>query len=236
MRMRGRLSDHEDARSGPNRSIHSGAMPRLPAPADDPAEIHLSKRFFRATEWAAAHHAARPRRGPTTPSLGQVLGIASLVLEDGGTEREAIAAMVLDAVGDAELPIDELQARFGKKVARLLGRCAAERADADGRVARVASEDDASVRRVLAADTLRELRELVADLRRAGSITFARFTHQPAEQLDHYQALVDALTRHDPMGSLSDELRARCAEVQRLVELDTAEAAWRVAHSDANAA
>jgi len=211
-------------------------MPRLPLPTDDPVEIHLSKRFFRATEWAAVHHAARPRRGPTTPSLGQVLGIASLVLEDGGTEREAIAAMVLDAVGDAELPLDELQERFGKKVARLLGRCAAERADADGRVARIASEDDASIRRVLAADMLRELRELVADLRRAGSITFARFTQQPAEQLAHYQDVVDALTRHDPMGALSDELRARCAEVRRLVELDTAEAAWRVAHSDADAA
>ena len=236
MRMRGRLSDHEDARIGRNRSIHSGAMP-LPVPADAPAEIHLSKRFFRATEWAAAHHAARPRRGPATPSLGQVLGIASLVLEDGGTEREAIAAMILDAVGDAEPPIDELRARFGKKVARLLGRCAAERADPGGRVARIATEDDAAVRRVLAADTLRELRELVADLRRAGSITFARFSNRPADQLDHYQALVDAADAgHDPMGSLSDELRARSAEVQRLVELDTADAAWRVAHSDAHAA
>ena len=208
----------------------------LPASADAPAEIHLSKRFFRATEWAAAHHAARPRRGPVTPSLGQVLGIASLVLEDGGTEREAIAAMILDAVGDAELPIDELRARFGKKVARLLSRCAAERADPGGRVARIATEDDAAVRRVLGADTLRELRELVADLRRAGSITFARFSNQPADQLEHYQELVDALTRLDPMGSLSDELRARSAEVQRLVELDTADAAWRVAHSDAHAA
>ncbi len=129
-----------------------------------------------------------------------MLGIASLVLEDGGTEREAIAAMILDAVGDAEPPIDELRARFGKKVARLLGRGAAERADPGGRVARIATEDDAAVRRVLAADTLRELRELVADLRRAGSITFARFSNRPADQLDHYQALVDALDAPRPHG------------------------------------
>ena len=211
-------------------------MVRHPAPSDGAAEIHLSKRFFEATEWAAARHAARRRRGPATPSLGQVLGIASLVIEDGGTEREAIAAMLLDAVGTDEVPIAELRGHFGKKVARLLGRCAAERADADGRVARLGSEDDESVRRVLAADTLRELRELVADLRRAGSITFARFAAQPAEQLARYEDLVQAFTRHDPMGPLSQELRARGAEVRRLVELDTADAAWRVAHSSADAA
>ncbi|HEY8217623.1 MAG TPA: HD domain-containing protein [Acidimicrobiia bacterium] len=211
-------------------------MPGPHAAVDDPAEIQLSKRFFKATEWAARRHAARPRRGVTTPSLGQVLGVASVVLEDGGTEREAIAAMILEAVGDDELPVDELRDRFGKKVARLLACCAAERADAGGTVARVGAEDDPSVRRVLAADTLRELREVVADLRRAGSITFARFAEQPAAQLDHYDARVQALARPDPMGPLSRELRTRAAEIRRLVELDTADAAWRVAHSDADAA
>jgi hypothetical protein len=41
------------------------------------------------------------------------------------------------------------------------------------------------------------------------------------------------LTRSDPRGSLTQELRATFAEMQRLVELDTATAAWRVAHVDA---
>jgi (p)ppGpp synthase/HD superfamily hydrolase len=208
----------------------------MAAPPDTAAEIRLSKRFFKATEWAARRHATRPKRGPTTPSLGQVLGIASVVLEDGGTEREAIAAMILDAVGDDELPIDDVRARFGKRVARLLTRCATERADAAGTVARLAAEDDASVQRVLAADTVRELREVVAALRRTGSITFARYEVRPAEQLARYEGLVRALTRLDPVGPLSQELRARGAEIRRLVELDTADAAWRVAHSDADAA
>jgi (p)ppGpp synthase/HD superfamily hydrolase len=211
-------------------------MPGSPPPDAGSPAIRLSKRFFKATEWAAARHESRPRRGPTTPSLGQVLGVASVVLEDGGTEREAIAAMILDAVGDGDVPIEELRSRFGKKTARLLARGAAERADPAGTIARLAAEDDPSVRRVLAADTLRELRGLVADLRRAGSITFARFAEQPVARLARYDALVQALTRPDPMGPLSEELRARSAEIRRLVELDAADAAWRVAHSDAHAA
>jgi len=207
----------------------SRGAPGAPTPGE--TQIHLSKRFFKATDWAAARHAARPRRGRATPSLGQVLGIASLVLEDGGTERDAIAAMLLDAVGDDDLPLDELRDRFGKKVGRLLARCSAERADAAGRITRLDAEDDASVRRVLAADLLRELRELVADLRRSGSITFARFSEPPDAQLERYQALVDALTGRDPMGPLSEELRSACTEVSRLVEIEAADAAWRVAHS-----
>ncbi len=53
-----------------------------------------------------------------------MLGIASLVLEDGGTEREAIAAMLLDAIGADEAPVAELKSRFGKKTARLVAACA----------------------------------------------------------------------------------------------------------------
>ncbi|MBM3672986.1 MAG: HD domain-containing protein [Actinobacteria bacterium] len=80
-------------------------------------EIHLSKRFFRATEWAAECHVARAADvGHATPSLGQVLGIASLLLEDGGSEREAIAAMLLDAIGDGDVPLGEIREEFGKKV------------------------------------------------------------------------------------------------------------------------
>jgi hypothetical protein len=201
------------------------------------SEIGLSKRFFKATEWAAARHEARPRFGPTTPSLGEVLGIASLVLVDGGSEREAIAAMVLDAVGDDELPIDEIRGRLGKKVTRLVARTAAERGvdadELDDSLARLDDDDAASVRRVLAADTLRELRALVVDLRRSGSITFARYSVKPSVQLERFHAKVQLLTRDDPRGSLSEELRAGYAEVKRLFEVDTATAAWRVAHSDA---
>jgi (p)ppGpp synthase/HD superfamily hydrolase len=219
--------------------------------ADHPTDaILLSKRFFKATEWAAARHAERAHDAlPITPSLGQVLGIASLVLEDGGTEREAIAAMLLDAVGDNEPPNDEIRHDFGKKAARLVARCADGRADA-GRGPRrldadtwrerraealrlLQHDDDPSVLRVRAADALRELRTLVSELRRHGSIAFARFPAPPTEQLDHYHSLVAAFTLRMPRSHLDQELRAAVTEMDRLVELETATAAWRVAHIDA---
>jgi (p)ppGpp synthase/HD superfamily hydrolase len=215
--------------------------------AQHPNQIHLSKRFFHAAEWAAARHAARtPGGGGPTPSLGQVLGIASLVLEDGGTEREAVAAMVLDALGDDDAPRGEIRDRFGKKVARLVRRCVDDRPDPEGRDDAAAWREhrqrsldllecnaDESVLRVRAADTLREVRSLVSALRRHGSIAFARFPVPPGDQLAHYHALVLVLTPRLVRSHLLQELRSMLAKVERLAELDTAAVAWRVAHIDA---
>jgi (p)ppGpp synthase/HD superfamily hydrolase len=206
------------------------------APHPDGNDLHLSKRFYQATEWAAMRHAAAADADPVArPSLGQVLGIASLVLEDGGTEREAIAAMLLDAIGADAPPMSELRSKFGKKTTRLVAACAEARAgnDLTERIHRLDADANPSLRRVFAADLLRELRALVIDLRRTGSIAFARFSTPPNQQLDSYRVLVQVLTRHDPRGSLTQELRATFAEMQRIVELDTATAAWRVAHVDA---
>ncbi len=213
-------------------------------------EIHLSKRFFKATEWAAACHTDRaPDPARAAPSLGQVLGIASLLLEDGGSEREAMAAMLLDAVGDDEVPVDEIRDRFGKKVARLVTAAADARTDVGRgkrrldaetwRARRVRSlallqaEGDPAVLRVRAADALRDLRAFLGELRRHGSIAFARFPAPPAEQLDHYRTLVDAYAALIPRSRMDTALRFALHEMQRLVELDTATAAWRVAHVDA---
>ena len=197
-----------------------------------PHEVQLSKRFFRATEWAASRHEDESAEG--RPSLGQVLGIASLVLEDGGTEREAIAAMVLDALGDDDLEVEELRERFGKKVARLVRRCREDRAaDGAARVERLEREDDESVRRVLASDTVRELRALVASVRRTGSVAFARFDVPPGVQLDRYQALWQVFTRHDPRGMLTEAVGHALGELRRIAQLDAATAAWEVAHTDA---
>jgi len=84
------------------------------------AEIPVGKRFFVAANWATELHAAR---GARTASVAQVLGVASLVLGDGGTNREAIAGMIVDAARGVEMPAGEVRRRVGKKAARLVAAC-----------------------------------------------------------------------------------------------------------------
>jgi len=190
-------------------------------------DIQVGKRFFDAANWATELHAGAS--GTRTPSVAQVLGVASLVLGDNGTSREAIAGMIVDAGAE---PVDggELRDRLGKKAARLV--VASTEAGRDPE--RLDRETDPSVLRICAAVTLREVQELQRDLRRHGSVAFARFSSPPTAMLDRYRNLVTVFRRRLGRSSmLTAELRAAVAELERDAELETAIAAWRVAHVDA---
>ena len=190
-------------------------------------DIQVGKRFFDAANWATELHAGAS--GTRTPSVAQVLGVASLILGDAGTSREAIAGMIVDA-GAEPLDDRELRDRLGKKAARLVVASAAALRDP----ARLEDETDPSVLRVCAAVTLREIQELQRDLRRHGSVAFARFSSPPTAVLDRYRDLVTVFRRRLGRSSiLTAELRDAVAELERDAELETAVAAWRVAHVDA---
>ena len=208
-------------------------------------EVQVSDKFLRAAQWAADRHAAHASAVPTVPSVAQVLGLASLVLEDGGTEREAIAAMLLDALGD-DVPRKVLRQRFGKKVARLVVTCHAERGTiapgrvpvdvaewrrrAAGAIERAVDEDDPSALRIRAASVLQEARALQRELRRNGTIAYVRCPAPPSEHLGHLRELTAVLARRRPRTVITQELRATVTDVERLSELETATIAWRVTH------
>jgi hypothetical protein len=190
--------------------------------------IRVGKRFFVAANWATELHAAAG--GSRSPSVAQVLGVASLVLGDGGTHREAIAGMIVDGARGADLDRCDLRARIGKKGARLVAACADVLTDAT----RLDEERDPSVLRVCAAVTIRDVQELVRDVRRHGSVAFARHADPPPQVLERYRQLVAVFRRGLSRDSrLTPELRASVAELERNAELETAIAAWRVAHVDA---
>ncbi len=60
----------------------------------------LGPRFREAFELAATLHAGQVRKGTTIPYLAHLMAVTSLVLEHGGDEDQAIAALLHDAVED----------------------------------------------------------------------------------------------------------------------------------------
>ena len=78
-----------------------------------------------AFEYAAHHHRDQKRKGSDIPYLAHVLGVASLVLEYGGTDRQAAAALLHDVAEDhgGEARLDEIKKKFGKRVERIVREC-----------------------------------------------------------------------------------------------------------------
>jgi (p)ppGpp synthase/HD superfamily hydrolase len=60
----------------------------------------LDERFDSALEFAARTHRVQTRKGSEVPYIGHLLGVCSLVIEDGGSEDKATAALLHDAVED----------------------------------------------------------------------------------------------------------------------------------------
>jgi (p)ppGpp synthase/HD superfamily hydrolase len=60
----------------------------------------LTSRFADALLCAQDWHRKQTRKGSSTPYIAHLLSVAAIVLEAGGTEDEAIAALLHDAIED----------------------------------------------------------------------------------------------------------------------------------------
>jgi GTP pyrophosphokinase len=87
--------------------------------------IKLGPRFQRAFLFAAKKHAGQARKSSTIPYIAHLMGVASLVLEAGGDEDLAIAALLHDVVEDCggAPMLKEVRRRFGARVAKVVDGC-----------------------------------------------------------------------------------------------------------------
>ena len=76
-------------------------------------------RFASAVEWAIELHGDQTRKGSGVPYLAHLVEVAALVLHDGGTESEAIAGLLHDAIEDAGVKPKQIRRRYGRKVSRI---------------------------------------------------------------------------------------------------------------------
>lgn len=185
----------------------------------------LTERFEEALQLAARLHARQQRKGTDVPYVSHLLAVASLVLEDGGDEDQAIAALLHDAVEDqgGRPTLERIRERFGERVARIVDGCtdaetepkAAWLARKERYVARLRHAPE-EVRRVSAADKVHNARAILADLRRHGDSVWSRFSADRDGVLWYYRSLVSAFNETGT-GFLAEELERVVAELERLV-------------------
>ena len=182
----------------------------------------LTDRFQQALIYAAQVHDGQSRKGgESIPYLAHLMSVAALVLENGGGEDEAIAALLHDAIEDRgdRTNIEELRERFGDQVAFIVDACS----DTDQRpkppwqgrkqayIDRMQTAPVA-VLRVACADKVHNARSTLSDLHVYGPATWGKFGSTVEQQLWYYQTLSELFSRRLP-GPLSDELARLVAEI-----------------------
>ncbi|MGB7442036.1 MAG: HD domain-containing protein [Coleofasciculaceae cyanobacterium] len=78
--------------------------------------MKLSERFIDALTFATELHSNQTRKSGGVPYIAHLLGVASITLEHGGNEEEAIAALLHDAIEDqgGAATREEIRRRFGE--------------------------------------------------------------------------------------------------------------------------
>jgi (p)ppGpp synthase/HD superfamily hydrolase len=89
--------------------------------ADSP--LTHGQRYIEALGWAADLHRHQRRKGKPVPYISHLIGVSSLVWEDGGDEDQAIAGLLHDAIEDAGVSDGQIAARFGSRVAQIVVDC-----------------------------------------------------------------------------------------------------------------
>jgi (p)ppGpp synthase/HD superfamily hydrolase len=83
----------------------------------------ITHRYGEALLWTEALHRKQRRKGKTVPYISHLISVSALVWEDGGDEDQAIAALLHDAIEDADQSHGSIAERFGGTVADIVRDC-----------------------------------------------------------------------------------------------------------------
>lgn len=188
----------------------------------------LTERYEKAFVYASRLHATQVRKGNNVPYITHLMSVSSLVLEHGGTEDEAIAGLLHDAVEDQGglSTGEEIRQLFGEQVYEIVLGCTdattkpkppwQQRKEAYIAHLSTASK---SILRVSLADKIHNARSILADFRVLGDEVWERFQGKREGTLWYYRALVEAFRAiEDNHLEMVEELERIVSEMEGLAE------------------
>ena len=187
--------------------------------------VVLTPRYAEAVQYASELHANQTRKSTNIAYISHLLGVSSLVLEAGGDEDMAIAALLHDGPEDqgGQATLDEIKTRFGDRVANIVEGCSDSLTeDPDNKapwrqrkeeyLAHLKEADEDTLT-VSLADKLHNARAIATDLAITGTSTWYRFNASAEEILWYYQAVVEIAIQRESIDFLRVNLEQVVAEM-----------------------
>ena len=195
-------------------------------PLSEP-EVVVGDRFVAAVAEAVQLHAGQARKGSDVPYVSHLLAVAGLVLEHGGDEDQAIAALLhdgpedqggqADARGDPRAVRSAVSPRSWPPAPTPSSRRSLRGGRGKRRTSPTSTAKGPDVWPVALADKVHNARTIVADLRAHGPATLDRFNGGRDGTVWYYGTLAERLGRLAG-GPLADELVALATEMRELAE------------------
>lgn len=175
----------------------------------------LTVRFEDALVFTAQLHAQQYRKGSQIPYVAHLLSVSALVIEAGGDEDLAIAALLHDAVEDQGglETLVKIRQRFGKRVADIVDSCSdsytmpkpAWKTRKENYLDKLQTSSQ-EVRLVSLADKLHNARNTLRDLRKENEMVWEKFNGGKTGTLWYYRSLIEIFEQFEAI-FLLDELK-----------------------------
>ncbi|MEZ5660444.1 MAG: HD domain-containing protein [Burkholderiaceae bacterium] len=191
----------------------------------------FTERFGQALAYAERLHRAQVRKGSNVAYIAHLIAVASLAIEHGAKEDEAIAALLHDSIedqaGSDPAPLmNEIRGQFGEHVLSVVMGCSDSdtsinkppwRERKERYVGHIATAPR-SVLLVSCADKCHNARSILADLLSDGPSVWDRFTGGRDGSLWYYRAIADAFEARVPdvPAGLARLLAVTVAEIERV--------------------
>jgi len=165
----------------------------------------LTARFDEALAFTSQVHRLQARKGGAIPYMAHLLAVTALVLEYGGDEDTAIAALLHDTVEDqGRLPmLERVRAAFGSRIAAIVMEVSDNEGDPKppwkkrkqdfiDSIPRLSPE----ARLIALADKLHNVRSTIAEFRRVGDVVWTHFHGRRDGTLWYYREVLSALHKN----------------------------------------
>lgn len=188
--------------------------------------------YMLALDRAATWHISQPKKGRETPYISHLLTVSALVWDDHGTQTEAIAGLLHDAVEDECATLDEIRELFGAEVANIVDHCS-DAAPMPGQPKApwfrrktehvqklrtlAADPENAPTMRVVSADKLSNVRSILADHRGGHADLWGRFKGGLGGSVWYYSKMAAIVGSSLPDSMLSRELRSAVGDLSTVM-------------------
>jgi (p)ppGpp synthase/HD superfamily hydrolase len=168
-----------------------------------------------ALAFAASHHEGQTRDLDGIPFVTHPVEVACLLHEAGYSDEVVAAGVLHDVLEDTEASVEDLERRFGSRVAELVAAVSDDPSIEDDAQRKAALRDQVAragecAAAVFAADKVSKARELRI------RAEHGRFERRDTTRFEHYRASLEMLAELMPGHELLDRLRAELDGVHAL--------------------
>jgi (p)ppGpp synthase/HD superfamily hydrolase len=184
-------------------------------------DTKITQRLYKALELAFKLHSHDARKKSNVPYIAHLLAVCALVQLDGGSEDEAIAALLHDTLEDKpeEINREEIRQYFGEHVLKIIEVSTDTPKDYAGgqkppwkerkeAYLKHIRQTDPFLLRVTIADKIDNVRAILADHQRLGDEVWERFNAGKEDQLWYYRSCVETFDVSSYSGPMLEELRS----------------------------